>query len=169
MIYISVQVLKNVKSNDVIYCVSHISCSDVYDTIYGLLSRKNVCTYCKFSRPMLTCYLMHDPFLLFKLPVAIVNANYNYKGIIYINKNRHLKCQHSFMILVVHDNILSIHQHLGNIGYSIILRSNICYLMLQFVWFCMETPILIFHISDYMTFRSLWIFRCSRGLFFITQ
>ena len=37
MIYISVQVLKNVKSNDVIYCVSHISCSDVYDTIYGLL------------------------------------------------------------------------------------------------------------------------------------
>ena len=74
MIYISVQVLKNVKSNDVIYCVSHISCSDVYDIIYGLLSRKNVCTYCKFSRPMLTCYLMHDPFLLFKLPVAIVKC-----------------------------------------------------------------------------------------------
>ena len=74
MFYISVQVLKNVKSNDVIYCVSHISCSDVYDTIYGLLSRKNVCTYCKFSRPMLTCYLMHDPFLLFKLPVAIVKC-----------------------------------------------------------------------------------------------
>ena len=73
-IYIHVQVLKNVKSNDVIYCVSHISCSDVYDTIYGLLSRKNVCTYCKFSRPMLTCYLMHDPFLLFKLPVAIVKC-----------------------------------------------------------------------------------------------
>ena len=74
MIYIHVQVLKNVKSNDVIYCVSHISCIDVYDTIYGLLSRKNVCTYCKFSRPMLTCYLMHDPFLLFKLPVAIVKC-----------------------------------------------------------------------------------------------
>ena len=74
MIYIHVQVLKNVKSNDVIYCVSHISCSDVYDTIYGLLRRKNFCTYCKFSRPMLTCYLMHDPFLLFKLPVAIVKC-----------------------------------------------------------------------------------------------
>ena len=74
MLYISVQVLKNVNFHDVISYVSHISCSDVYDTIYGLLIKNTVCTCCTFFRPMLSCYPMRDPFIVFELPVAIVKC-----------------------------------------------------------------------------------------------
>ena len=115
MIYIHVQVLKNVKSNDVIYCVSHISCSDVYDTIYGLLSMNNVCTCSIFSRSMLYCYLMHDPFLVFELPVAIVKCKLQLQRY-YIHKQElsFIMTTH-FMIPVVHDNILGINQYSGKL------------------------------------------------------
>ena len=99
---------KNVNFHDIIYCVSHLSCSDVYDTIYGLLSMNNVCTCSIFSRSMLYCYLMHDPFLVFKLPVAIVKCKLQLQRY-YIHKQElsFIMTTH-FMIPVVHDNILGI-------------------------------------------------------------
>ena len=111
MFYTSVQVLKNVNFHDVIYCVSHISCSDVYDTIYGLLSMNNVCTCSKFSRSMLYCYLMHDPFLVFNLPVAIVKCKLKLQRYYIHKQESSFKMTTHFMISVVHDNILSINQY----------------------------------------------------------
>ena len=62
---------------------------------------------------------MHDPFLVFKLPVAIVKCKLQLQRY-YIHKQElsFIMTTH-FMIPVVHDNILGINQNSG---------------MLQFVW-----------------------------------